>query len=717
MKTLQFSVDSALLRELGERLVGRPASALAELIKNSYDADATRVLVRIEADRIEVIDNGVGMSLEDFKRFWMRVGTTHKQAQERSRGGRQLTGSKGVGRLSVQFLADRFELTTRVRGSELELFAFVEWPKAASAGDIQQAEVCYEESPSATIFPDGSPCGTHIAMRDLREVWDEKQIKDLANQLWALQSPFGHDSNSPYAFRIDFESHSKGLEAAFRDQVGAFMDVGWYARITGTLRSDEVSNQASLEIFVEFSGGDNRPHTFAITPCRVAQVSFEIRVYHTNQKQKRGIKAQDLRDYLEGWGGVHVYDDGFRLPYYGEKENDWLGIERDHAHRLSRASLLPETMQAARAMNFLPTTKRLFGAVHVSTSGERRRGDSVNVPDDRLSILITRDRLAHNDAYRDLQKIVRIAIEYYAFEEAKRRFVEPKGPALKETTRNLLEVLERSRDEIPRPAYMEIKKAAATAAEAGKAEHDVLTSHMGLLGALATAGISALAYEHEVSKQLRLLEDLAERMRAFPTKDKSVRDFLAMLAIEADEWLARARATRALFSNLADEENRETRGRLRARPLLESIREQVRPLIRGIPIDISGVDETLRLPDGRYVEWSAIFQNVFFNAANAMLDEPEKRLTVISRRRGLACQILVQDTGCGVDLGAADELFEPFVRALKVSQSRKGLIIGGMGLGLAIVRMIAKTLECRVSFTEPDEGYNTAFVLSWSEAK
>ncbi|MEI6128403.1 MAG: hypothetical protein WCQ99_17805, partial [Pseudomonadota bacterium] len=36
-----FSVDSMLLRELGERLVGRPHIALAELVKNSYDADAT----------------------------------------------------------------------------------------------------------------------------------------------------------------------------------------------------------------------------------------------------------------------------------------------------------------------------------------------------------------------------------------------------------------------------------------------------------------------------------------------------------------------------------------------------------------------------------------------------------------------------------------------------------------------------------------------------
>ena len=37
-----FSVDSRLLFQLGEKLVTDRAVALAELVKNSYDADATQ---------------------------------------------------------------------------------------------------------------------------------------------------------------------------------------------------------------------------------------------------------------------------------------------------------------------------------------------------------------------------------------------------------------------------------------------------------------------------------------------------------------------------------------------------------------------------------------------------------------------------------------------------------------------------------------------------
>jgi hypothetical protein len=41
----KFTVDTHLFRELGELLVGRDSTALVELIKNSYDADAEEVFV------------------------------------------------------------------------------------------------------------------------------------------------------------------------------------------------------------------------------------------------------------------------------------------------------------------------------------------------------------------------------------------------------------------------------------------------------------------------------------------------------------------------------------------------------------------------------------------------------------------------------------------------------------------------------------------------
>ena len=85
MPSFEFTVDAALLKELGERLVGQPHIALAELIKNSYDADANKVVVSIDDDSITVTDDGDGMSTDRFRDFWMRVGSPHKQAIDRTK--------------------------------------------------------------------------------------------------------------------------------------------------------------------------------------------------------------------------------------------------------------------------------------------------------------------------------------------------------------------------------------------------------------------------------------------------------------------------------------------------------------------------------------------------------------------------------------------------------------------------------------------------------
>ena len=71
-KTLHFSVDAQLLDELGKRLVSQDHIALAELIKNSYDADATQVEIRFRLSedgapqRITIQDDGCGMSLSQY---------------------------------------------------------------------------------------------------------------------------------------------------------------------------------------------------------------------------------------------------------------------------------------------------------------------------------------------------------------------------------------------------------------------------------------------------------------------------------------------------------------------------------------------------------------------------------------------------------------------------------------------------------------------------
>src|SRR5437870_5191351 len=95
---LSFTVESRVLRELGERLVKEPEVAFVELIKNSHDADATKCTLRLdERKSITIVDDGDGMTLEEFKNGWMRIGTSSKTQQRLSRRfNRVITGEKGI---------------------------------------------------------------------------------------------------------------------------------------------------------------------------------------------------------------------------------------------------------------------------------------------------------------------------------------------------------------------------------------------------------------------------------------------------------------------------------------------------------------------------------------------------------------------------------------------------------------------------------------------
>lgn len=723
--TIPFSVDSALLRELGERLVGKPHIALAELVKNSYDADARKVIIRVRPDAIEIHDNGHGMNFDEFEHFWMRIGTPHKQAKRYSRNlGRPMTGSKGVGRLAVQFLADKIELrTVSEYDPDIELIARVDWNEAVQAGELTRAEAKYEQIVGETTFPDASPHGTILYLSGLKQNWSTDNLIDLAREIWWLQPPFKNStSDSSTSFVVELDCQEEAAVRNFEKQMRAYLDL-WYARIVGRLvkTSDGSTDSHIVRLSLQFV--DESPITieYPAPKCQLHQVDFEIRIFHLKHRQKHGIRVDEAREYLNQYGGVHVYDAGFHLPYYGP-DTDWLGIEQDHAHRLSRSKLLPDKLQVPKGMQYLPTQSRILGVVHVDTPGEQKSTSAMRDDEsDHLRIAVTRDRLVNSTAFQQLHDIVRWAIDFYAMQEAARaheraeqkKEVEP----LTAKFERVEEVLEYYANNIPQPVYQEIRNQVQDAIKASETEAEELVRQAGLLGTLATAGISALAFEHEFKKQFTILQNLVSRIEAIEVREPAAKDAISEITLQLSDWIEKARATRTLFSPFMNEQDRQQRARFKAKALIDQIRKQVEVLLRGIPISTEGIAQDVRLPEGTNAEWSALFQNIFINAVNALLDSNQRRMAVSSRIRGRAHAIIVQDTGCGVNLSKADELFKPFVRRLEISPERRQLGYGGSGLGLTIVRMIAENLHCKVAFVEPDKTFSTAFQLSWSEKK
>jgi signal transduction histidine kinase len=709
VQSLRFTVDAALLRELGERLVGQPHIALAELIKNSYDADATRVEVLVASDRIEVVDDGTGMTEKQFRDFWMRIGSTHKSRSDISKKGRRLTGSKGVGRLAAQFLARDLELTTSSRSNRGSLSARVDWEQAAQAGDLTSAEAKVDFAGPPARFAGNKKTGTRLTLRRLHQTWDASALADLGRELWPLQPPFAAGPDEGGAFEVDLETADRAALKEFERSMKAVLRL-WEARIVGRVeRPDGSDGRRAVKVDVYFDDGDHATLELPHNLKRLGAVSFEIRVFRLQGRQRFGIPVDEAREYFRKFGGVHLYDAGFHLPYYGP-ETDWLGIEQDHAHRLSVSALLPDELQVEQGLRYLPTNSRLYGVVNVDSGAERRLGRTRRRARDVLTIQVSRDRLVDNAAFRELATVVRTSLDFYATRAALRAAErqddedDAAGQVLTAGATRLEDVIEEIRDELTPRSYSRLRRVVQDVGQAAETEAERMVRQAGLLGALASAGIAAVALEHETAREVRGIERLAKRLRSEDPDPSAA-------AEQLEQWVRRTRATRQLFRPLLDEESREEVGRYRARAVLEMVVEQASPLTRGLEVDLDDVPESFVLPPGRVSEWTALWQNVLINAANANTRVPDAVAHVRAHRQRRDHRIVMSDTGVGIDLAAADGLFEPFARV--DLGSARSLGAGGTGLGLTIVRMIARNLNCQARFIEPEAPYNTAFELRW----
>jgi len=740
-QTLHFTVDAALLRELGERLIGQPQIALAELVKNSYDADASTCRIVFGDDYIEVIDDGHGMTSDEFKRFWMRIGSTHKVDASRSRNlHRPVTGSKGVGRLAVQFLARRMELET---SSEYDpsrmLRAVADWTSIINGEDLESVEVRFDDSlpTPPDHYLNGKTSGTKIRLLDLRDKWTAQNIEGLGQAIWVLRSPFRQrdpmpSTRGPEDFDVEIEAPKIEDAKLALDKMLDALFANWKARIRGYLENGRRTGEAF--VMVEFKQGypDGQPREifrdWVKVPVKpsdesgvfplIDHVEFEILVFKLERRQTAGIRLEDLRGYLEKFGNVSIYDSGFRLPYYGA-EQDWLEIARDHARRLSTSELLPPQLEInQRYMLDLPEARRIMGAVDLSTNHEQRMGSTLGAdPSDILQLSPGRDRLHDNRAHRQLRDLVRYSLDYYANRYATRnaRSVDRRRdsePASAKQER-ALEILARNAESIPSRVYQEVRREVRDALEVARSEEEELDRRAALLAPLASAGMVALALNHELAREQRLLGNAVSQLRRIATEYQLPR--LNEVAAEFQEATRRLGSIQELFAPLLSSEDREATHRLRVRPIVEQVVRSVEPIMGGLNFDLSKLPSDLYFPIGAWAEWSALIQNAVTNSWNATLSAAHPLVAFEGGYNGSREWLRVNDTGSGlgIPLDQANKLFDPFERRLELRSDLSSIAIGGHGLGLTIVRMIARRRGVDVGFIQPSHGFSTTLELNW----
>lgn len=717
----EFTVDAALFRELGERLVGKPHVALAELVKNSYDAEATEVTIEFKQDCIIVADNGDGMSKADFVGYWLRVGTTHKQEKQLTENlNRSITGSKGVGRLSAQFLGDILTIETIKRHEQELVEATVNWSEARGAGEMINAGAFIEASKSSGLIYGKYPNGTCVKIEGLKQHWSAEDLRELAKELWFLRPP--PKLMGGLGQKDQFEVIVEGLPDKdvneFSRQMNKALD-NWIAVIEGSLEDGRGSGET--DVVVTFKNGDVYKASFEPNKRVLDKANFKIFVFKLSGKQAGDIKVGDAREYFKKFGGVHIYDNSFRLPFYGGGEQDWLQLEIDHSHRLNKSQLLPANLQVSSGLNDLPTNGRIFGISQISTSHERNVAPEPDIErGNYLNVQVTRDRLIDNLAFDELERSVRWAIDFYAMRSFERRQMMKSAARLEvpKTEQKISEIREglfQLSLKVPDSIAGEIEAVSTRFKEFEDLEgkrRTALNEERVLLGALATTGMAAIALEHELGKELTALNDIILQLSKSSETVSLGKNSELLTVIRS--WADRSAKARKLFSPLMSQYDREGRNKYNAQKVLKNVVNNSEALLRNVSVNVENVSKAVTLPEGTLAAWNAIFQNVLINAINAMIDSEVKEISCFGETyEGGHSVVYVMDTGVGVRLHDSADLFKPFIRRLEIPEERKALGLGGVGLGLTIVKMVADSLNCNVSFVEPSLGFKTAFKIEW----
>ena len=187
---VRFSVDAGIINRLGKELVGRQETAVSELIKNAYDADATEVNLIFEnawnkGGVLTIEDNGHGMNREQLVNGFMRLSSSdkiHNPVSEKYK--RQKAGRKGIGRFATQRLGDKLILITQTTQSSEALKVVVNWDDFATDKDLLSI------SNSIEFVPKIKESGTTLVIEGLREGWSDQMIKRIYRYTSELLQPF-----------------------------------------------------------------------------------------------------------------------------------------------------------------------------------------------------------------------------------------------------------------------------------------------------------------------------------------------------------------------------------------------------------------------------------------------------------------------------------------------------------------------------------------------
>lgn len=659
-----FRVHARALAALGRDLVTDDVVAVMELVKNSYDALATRVDVRVRSTGdshgvegyIEVTDDGHGMDYETVRDVWCVIATPSRAERPIAKSGsraRAVTGEKGLGRLAAARLGDSIQVRTKKKGRPALEFS-LNWANLFGMGNIGDAGISVSRLPSRSVSGEQ---GTTIRIGSLRSDWDQDKIQNLGADLARLVSPFGAED-----FAIRLEAPGRDGTADVRSvQLPEYMSEPKY-RIAGTADPEGKIRWRYRYRPIGGSGGRDEarveePDGGDDTRAACGPFDFEIRAWDLSTDDTRDMSEHyrearsRIRGLIKEHRGISLYRDDVLVLPKSDRARDWLGLD------LRRVSRVGTRLSTSQVVGYARIT----------------RADNPDITDTS-----DRERLVDNPAFAALRASLLRVVEILENERDADRDEGRKQKSAKDLFANmtagpLLSQMEALRDE-----GGDVEDAiSATRTFAGQLERarTDIQKRFGYYNRLAVVGTIAQIVIHEIRSHTTVI---GRALRKASEAAKRIGDRALGRAVDlADGSATTLEALANRFAPLARRGYRLGRRHSVLEEAIDRCCKMLGPELRSrvIKVEQPPTDETrVRIDPG---ELDAVILNLMTNSIYWMLRRKSGRRLRFRVSPGPTVgrvTVSVDDTGPGIDLRDRERVFRP-------GWTRKP---GGIGMGLVV---------------------------------
>jgi signal transduction histidine kinase/anti-sigma regulatory factor (Ser/Thr protein kinase) len=744
---INFSVDAAIINRLGYELVGKAETAISEIIKNSYDADATNVKVEFidvdkEGGKLIISDNGHGMDYESLKNGFMRLSSSSKVKTPTSpKFKRQRAGRKGIGRFAAQRLGKQLTVFTKTEDGETFRLN-IDWDDYEMDKDLMSIYNSIEKETEEKIDTNG----TVLVISDLREKWTISQIKRVYRHISGLLKPdFSFDKDLgkniysdkalDTAFDVEFNKITNGETEKLED-IQRFLFENALATLEGYVTADGegfCSIQSShLEIEEELFGvsaSDKKNETKIVKYSTLKNVHFKIYYYIFNRHEYyKGVSKQELNKVLEkvrDFGSVWVYKNGFRVLPYGTLRDDWLKI-----------NIQKEGVRGRLGLDFnMPiANNNLAGFVELDDPKEDIFMETSN-----------REGLIENVALEELRTFIFKATTICLRRAQEKVFILRKKSEKekeKQAISNITEFDEgKSTDELIGDLSSEIKELAQMTGESSDSETTNKSSNdkentkekAKRVSEILTRVVVRMKAELDEKRMLRVLAALGTTIGEFTheithftgafagninkiyqlAKNKEVEVALDDLEKSFELFTTYT----AHFEKIVRKNAKRTLEVIDMPVLINSFVESIKnsSIADNIDIKVEFYDPGILTCPMHQSEWNSILFNLFTNS--------KKAIAKIKSKGNIKIDVYIEDgkifldfmdDGIGILEEHKNRIFNAFFTTSNVSVDEEEMT--GTGLGLKIIKDIILDYKGDIYLSNVDDGYKTCFTIEIPEA-